>query len=93
MVFPESVVQYPRGDISVSPRGLHGPLQPEVIKYRNLDTVEGHPRTKLGNYNFDKAAKELRSKYGLSNIYNKGILNDWNNYEAIYRNFSHGLTA
>ena len=68
MVFPESVVQYPRGDISVSPRGLHGPLQPEVIKYRNLDTVEGHPRTKLGNYNFDKAAKELRSKYGLSNI-------------------------
>ena len=52
----ESVVQYLRGGIGVSPGGLFEPLWSKVIKYHNLDTVEGRPEAKLGEYNFDKAA-------------------------------------
>ena len=64
VAFPESVVQYLRGEIRVPPGGFPKPLQSKVLKYRNLDLVEERPRDKLGEYNLNKTAKELRSKYG-----------------------------
>ena len=62
LAFPESAVQYLRGDISVPPRGFPKPLQSKVLKYRKLYVVEGRPRYGLGEYKFDKAVKKLRSK-------------------------------
>ena len=40
------------------------PLRSKVLKSYNLDLLEGLPRDKLGEYNFDMAAKELRPNYG-----------------------------
>ena len=93
MAFPDSVFQYLRGDISVLPGGFPEPLQYKVMKYRNLDPVEGHYRDELGEYTFDKAAKELRSKYVLSTIYDKHVIFYWKDYKAIYVNVSHQLTT
>ena len=47
------------------------------MKLRNLDPVEGRPRDKLGEHNFEKAAEELRSKYSSSEISDKDILIVW----------------
>ena len=44
---------------------------------------------KLGEYNFDKATKYLRSKYRLSEISYNDILIDWKDYEAVYSNVVH----
>ena len=44
LAFPERMVQYPRGKISVPSRGFPKPLQSKLLKYHNLDPVEGHPR-------------------------------------------------
>ena len=64
VAFSESVVQYLRGEIHVPLRGFPKPLRSKVMKYRNLDLVEERPREKLGEYNLNNTAKELRSKYG-----------------------------
>ena len=53
--------------------------------------MEGRPRDKLGEYNFDKAAEELRSKYKLSEIYDKEILINFKDYEVVYGNVAHQL--
>ena len=55
MAFPESVVQYLRVKIGAPPRLFPELSRYKVLKYRNLDPAEGHPRAKLGEYNFDKA--------------------------------------
>ena len=89
--FPESVVQYLRGDIGVTPIGSSELLRSKVLKYHNLDTLEGRPRAELGEYNFDKADEELRTKYSFYEIYNKKFLINWKNYEAVYGNVAHQL--
>ena len=75
------------------PGGFPKPLRSKFLKYRNLDPVEGCTRAKLGWYNSDKAAKELRSKYSSSEISNKGVLVDWKDYEAVYGNVAHQLPS
>ena len=77
LAFTESAVQYPRGKIGPPPGGLPKPLRSKALKYHNLDPLEGHPRAKLGEYKFDKAAEELRSKYVLSEISDKNVLINW----------------
>ena len=42
--------------------------------------VEGFPGAGSFEYNFDKAAEELSSKYGLSVISVKNVLVDWKDY-------------
>ena len=64
LAFPESVVQYLRGEIVVSPVGFPKPLRPKVLKYCIVYPVEGCLKAQLGEYNFDKAVKELISKCG-----------------------------
>ena len=45
----------------------------------------------MGEYKFDKAAEELRSKYVLSEISDKDVLINWKDYEAFYSSMSHQL--
>ena len=83
VAFSESVVQYLRGEIRVPLRGFPKPLRSKVLKYRKIDLVEGRPGDELGEYKFDKAAEELRSKYGSSKISNKDVLVNWKDYKAV----------
>ena len=55
----------------------------KVMEYRNLDLVEGCPGGEIGDYNFYKAAEELSSKYGSSEISDKGVIIDWEYYEVV----------
>ena len=66
------------------PGGLTKPLRSKILKPRNLVLAEGSTRAELGGYNFDKAAKELRSKYGLFGIPDKGVLANWKDCKAVY---------
>ena len=59
------------------PRGFLILLRSKVLKYCNLDPVEGRPRAELDEYNFDKTVKELRPKYDSSKTLNKEFLVDW----------------
>ena len=73
------------------PGGLTKPLRSKILKPRNLVLAEGSTRAELGGYNFDKAAKELSSKYGLSNISNKYVLVDWKDYDTVYSSVKHKI--
>ena len=85
------MIQYLRGDIGAPPGGFPEPLRSKVLKYYNLYLVEGCPRSKLGDYNFDKAAEELWSKYGFPGISYKYVIVDWEDWEAVYGKVSHNL--
>ena len=85
------MVQYLRGEIGVPPVGFPEPLRSKVLKYRKIDLVEGRPGDELGEYKFDKAAEELRSKYGSSKISDKDVLVNWKDYEAVYGDVEHQL--
>ena len=90
-MFLESVVQYVRVDICVPPRGSPQLLQFKILKVCNLDLVEGRPRSKLGEYKFDKAADELRPKYGSSEISNNDVFVEWKDYGEVYGDVAHQL--
>jgi len=54
----------------------------------------------LGEYNFEKAAEELRSKFGTADISDKDVLShalypkvfeDWKEYELVYGDVAHQL--
>ena len=91
LVFPQSVVQYLRGEIVVPPGVFPKPLRSKVFKPCNLDPAEERNRSELGDYNFDKAAEELRSKYGSSKVSDKDVIIDWEYYKAVYSNLAHEL--
>ena len=46
LAFSESVIQCLRFEIGVSPGGLSEPLRSKILKYCNLDPVEGCPGDK-----------------------------------------------
>ena len=76
LVFPDSVVEYPRGKVGVPPGRFPETLKSKVLKSRNLYPMEGIPRAKLVEYKFDKTVEELRSKFGSSEYFDKGVLVD-----------------
>ena len=93
LAFPQSVIQYLRGEIGVPPGGFPEPLRSKVLKARELEPIEGRPGTKLGEYNFEEAATQLQAKYGKSFISEKDVIShalypdvfvDWKNYQSIY---------
>ena len=62
--------------------------------------MEGCPGAELGEYNFYKATKEFRSKYGSSKISKKDILShalypqvfiNWKDYEVVYGDETHQI--
>ena len=93
LAFPESVVQYLRGEIGVPPGGFPEPLRTKVLSSRNLEGVDGRPGEALADYNFDEATKLLTEKYGEKFINEKDVLShalypnvftEWKEFEAVY---------
>jgi pyruvate carboxylase len=93
LAFPESVVQYLRGDIGIPPGGFPEPLRSKVLGSRSLAPIVGRPGASLKPYNFEVAEAQLKEKYGEKYITNKDVLShalypnvfiDWKNYEVVY---------
>jgi len=93
LAFPQSVVQYLRGEIGIPPGGFPEPLRTNVLKSRGLEPVEGRPGASLKDYDFDAAEKQLKATYGEKNISAKDTLShalypdvfiDWKNFESVY---------
>jgi pyruvate carboxylase len=74
LAFPDSVVQYLRGDIGIPPGGFPEPLRTKVLQGRGLTPVNGRPGQFLPDYNFKKQHEILVKKYGEQNISEKDIL-------------------
>merc|ERR1711935_438814 len=94
LAFPDSVVNYLRGDIGIPPGGFPEPLRSKVLKGRGLDPVDGRPGKFLKEYNFDQERESLQSAYGarisekdlLSYALYPNVFKDWKEYESVYGN-------
>lgn len=93
LAFPDSVVNYLRGDIGVPPGGFPEPLRTKVLQGRGLDAVEGRPGASMVDVDFDEQREALESKYGKNVITEKELLSyalypkvfgDWKDYESVY---------
>ncbi len=93
LAFPESVVQYLRGEIGIPPGGFPEPLRSKVLSSRGLDGLNGRPGASLPDYNFDEAEKLLVEKYGAKQVNEKDVLShalypnvfsEWKEFEAVY---------
>lgn len=92
LAFPQSVVEYLRGDIGIPPGGFPEPLRSKVLKSRGLDAVEGRPGASLEDYNFEEARETLEKKFE-TKMSDKDLLAyalypqvyaDWKDYEKVY---------
>jgi len=93
LAFPQSVVQYLRGEIGIPPGGFPEPLRSKVLKGRGLEPVEGRPGAFLKDYDFEAAESKLKATYGESAISSKDVLShalypdvfiDWKAFEVVY---------
>jgi pyruvate carboxylase len=93
LAFPDSVVNYLKGDIGIPPGGFPEPLRSKVLKARGLAPVEGRPGASLPDYDFEKECDGLAKAYGENQITEKDLLSyalypqvyiDWKDFEAIY---------
>jgi pyruvate carboxylase len=93
LAFPDSVVNYLRGDIGIPPGGFPEPLRSKVLASRGLDAVNGRPGAFLKSYDFDEEREALESKYGKKYITEKDLLSyalypevfkEWKEFEAVY---------
>uniref|UniRef100_A0A7S1YT05 pyruvate carboxylase n=1 Tax=Ditylum brightwellii TaxID=49249 RepID=A0A7S1YT05_9STRA len=91
LAFPESVVQYLRGEIGIPPGGFPEPLRSKVLAGRGLEPVEGRPGASLKPYDFDEARELLSKKYGeisdkdvLSHALYPDVYVGWKEFESIY---------
>merc|ERR1711935_976644 len=97
LAFPDSVVNFLRGDIGIPPGGFPEPLRSKVLKGRGLSPVEGRPGQFLKDYDFEQERESLEAAYGKSNIDEKELLSfalypsvykDWKDYESVYGDVS-----
>jgi pyruvate carboxylase len=93
LAFPDSVVNYLRGDIGIPPGGFPEPLRSKVLKGRGLEAVEGRPGQFLKEYDFNQERESLQAAYGKKVIGEKELLSyalypnvfkDWKEYESVY---------
>lgn len=92
LAFPDSVVNYLRGDIGIPPGGFPEPLRTKVLKSRGLDPVEGRPGQFLKAYDFEEERESLEKVYGgpitekdlLSYALYPTVFQDWKEYEKVY---------
>lgn len=91
--FPDSVVNYLKGDIGVPPGGFPEPLRSRVLKARGLSSVDGRPGASLPDYNFEKEREYLTNRFGENNINEKELLSyalypkvyiDWKEFQATF---------
>ncbi|GFH60502.1 hypothetical protein CTEN210_16978 [Chaetoceros tenuissimus] len=93
LAFPQSVVQYLRGEIGIPPGGFPEPLRTKVLEGRGLEPVEGRPGASLKDYDFEAAERKLKATYGEKNVSEKDVLShalypdvfiDWKAFESVY---------
>ena len=91
LAFPESVIQYLRGEIGIPPGGFPEPLRSKVLAGRGLEPVEGRPGASLKDYDFEAAEEKLKATYGdidekdvLSHALYPQVFIDWKAFETIY---------
>eukprot|EP00985_Skeletonema_marinoi_P009415 scaffold4390_cov173-Skeletonema_marinoi.AAC.1 len=97
LAFPESVVQFLRGEIGIPPGGFPEPLRSKVLESRGIEAVDGRPGATLPDYNFEEAEKLLKEKFGAKFIDDKDVLShalypnvftEWKEFESIYGDVS-----
>ncbi len=93
LAFPDSVVQYLKGDIGIPPGGFPEPLRTKVLQGRGLQPVDGRPGASLKPYDFDKERAKLETTYGKKYITEKDLLSyalypkvfeEWKDFEQVY---------
>eukprot|EP00529_Nitzschia_sp_RCC80_P007886 CAMPEP_0113468682 /NCGR_PEP_ID=MMETSP0014_2-20120614/15488_1 /TAXON_ID=2857 /ORGANISM="Nitzschia sp." /LENGTH=1244 /DNA_ID=CAMNT_0000361093 /DNA_START=144 /DNA_END=3878 /DNA_ORIENTATION=- /assembly_acc=CAM_ASM_000159 len=93
LAFPDSVVNYLRGDIGIPPGGFPEPLRTKVLSSRSLEPVNGRPGQFLKDYDFDKERESLEKTYGAKYITEKELLSyalypkvfeEWKAFESVY---------
>eukprot|EP00986_Skeletonema_menzelii_P012247 scaffold6677_cov155-Skeletonema_menzelii.AAC.16 len=93
LAFPQSVVEFLRGEIGIPPGGFPEPLRTKVLKSRGLEGIDGRPGASLPDYNFEEAEKLLKEKFGAKFIDDKDVLShalypnvftEWKEFESIY---------
>lgn len=86
LAFPDSVVNYLKGDIGIPPGGFPEPLRSKVLKARGLEAVKGRPGKFLKDYDFDKEPKNVSNKDLLSYALYPQVFTDWKEFAANYGN-------
>jgi pyruvate carboxylase len=93
LAFPDSVINYLRGDIGIPPGGFPEPLRTKVLESRGLEAIDGRPGAFLKDYDFDKERASLEAKFGKTYIDEKDLLSyalypnvftEWKEYESVY---------
>lgn len=93
LAFPDSVINFLKGDIGIPPGGFPEPLRTKVLESRGLTPVEGRPGASLEDYDFEKEREALTAKYGDAMIDDKELLSyalypdvwvGWKEFEAVY---------
>ena len=93
LAFPESVIQYLRGEIGIPPGGFPEPLRSKVLASRGIEGLDGRPGANLPDYNFDEASKLLKEKFGEKYISDKDVMSyalypnvftEWKEYESVF---------
>lgn len=97
LAFPQSVVEYLRGDIGIPPGGFPEPLRSKVLASRGLEGLDGRPGASLPDYDFEEAEKLLKEKYGAKYIDDKDVLShalypnvfaEWKEFESVFGDVS-----
>lgn len=86
LAFPDSVVQFLRGEIGIPPGGFPEPLRTKVLASRNLQPIEGRPGSFMPPYDFDKEKAYLVQRYGENNVNERDLLS-YAMYPNVYNEF------
>lgn len=93
LAFPDSVVNYLKGDIGIPPGGFPEPFRTRVLESRGLTPVSGRPGASLKEYDFDKEFEILSQRMGPKNVDEKEMLSyalypdvyvDWKEFQATF---------
>lgn len=87
LAFPDSVVNFLKGDIGVPPGGFPEPLRTKVLEGRGLEPVEGRPGESLPDYDFEEAKATLEKKFGSMFELNDQDLLSYALYPQVYNEF------
>lgn len=91
--FPDSVVNYLKGDIGIPPGGFPEPLRTKVLQARGLEPINGRPGASLPPYDFDQERDYLVNRFGENNVNEKELLSyalypkvyiDWKEFQVSF---------